>query len=1412
MSTSFLLLDLFDRRGHAALCRPLGGALLALAMVAGTHGQGTPGQVLYHEKISVSSGGTFGGAVELLSDLDGDGIEELAVGAHDTGNPAGTGAVWILFLNRDGTVREEVLLPTPTEVTTTEEYGLAIATLGDLDGSGPSVQAIAVGAVGDEGTVGATDTGAIYVCFLDASGNELVGFRKKIANGTPGFGAPLNGGDRFGHGLEALGSPEGDGIVELAVGAIQDDEHAANSGALWLLQIDSTGAVLAADKMLPPAGVGAGAQYGSDLALLGDLAGNAGLALAVGARQDVPGVNNGAVWILFLDAFLQTVASTKLNGLAGFPTQVDSGDTFGNSAAGLGYLDDSGLYVLAVGAPFDDPQSFAGSAFLLFLDVTGTTVSIDHYLYVTEGSSGFTGDLGGNDLFGESVCAIGDLDGDGRQDLAVGAAWDDDLGTNRGAVWILFLNDGSIDLSSTTTWEGDSSGNEDDWNRNQNWSNSRPISTTTAIIPSGGVQPLIRTGTAAVCHHLIIRPGASVTTQSGSSTLAIHGGATLHGSLSGPGPVTFAGAGTLAGTASLAATAGLTFNADVSVQGGPVLVGSGTTLTVNQDLTIEAGAELECDGPVLLNSGGNGVLSGPGTLDCDGSLTLNLGSTEPPRIEVAGNLSLNSGAGRFQPNSGTLRLDGASPQTVTQLGGAIPIQLHDLELGPTADVLFQQDLVVEGGTLWEGIGDSTGSVTFEGNVRTDPAFSAGEAGESRRTVPTIRGGDIYTYSDILNVGGLLDPRGRLVIDTSGGVAVHVSNGVFGDVEVQGTGIATFESGAFTATGSFDIQGGTVVTDGDLDLTVQSLSIANPGALDVQGNRIDVLGNPPMAVLGDLRVAPGGTLGLSACPITVGNGGLLRIAGASGNPATLREADSTGGYTVTLQSGATLEAGEFLLRSPGAGGLKLEPGALLGTAPLDLRSGTFDLIANAAGALFLDIERSPSQEVELFDLRFEGGIPGTTYNVRVPAASARVLLTNWSGGFGGPAYEDTGNDDFAEWGTKMLSLFVHERSSGNTLQWRTSRRGEADMYVLERAPVPGAFAHLADVPPAGPLVGLQTYQHFDPSPGSAWRYQLWERFPGGSLRSLGIVEVDGVPNPSHLPAGSTPLSLPMHAGGGPVTSPTGVHDSLQAALSAGSDGDVLALELPPGVLPAFEVRGRSAILRAARPSESWIDVSAGPVRIVGLAADESVELVGLRFVGARPGTPAIVVEDCHGLVRCTDIQADELHVHATRSLLLRECELGRLQLWPGARAFALGGSLAVLALAQHARLESSGLTGALVQQGAGLWLSARQAAATLVLLEEHEDGLELELRAPAGAHAWILAAPRPGFGEVASGIPLQLDRRVLVRSPLQRVGSSGVLALDLARASTGEALYLQALVLDPRSGRVGLTDLVRAGAR
>ncbi|MDB5388337.1 MAG: hemagglutinin/hemolysin-related protein, partial [Planctomycetaceae bacterium] len=100
--------------------------------------------------------------------------------------------------------------------------------LADLDGDG--VTDLAVGATGD-GT-GGTGRGAVHVLLLNSNGT--VKSDLKIASSTNG-GPALNNGDSFGSSLASLGDVNGDGVVDLAVGAPGTDSFGTNQGAVRLL-------------------------------------------------------------------------------------------------------------------------------------------------------------------------------------------------------------------------------------------------------------------------------------------------------------------------------------------------------------------------------------------------------------------------------------------------------------------------------------------------------------------------------------------------------------------------------------------------------------------------------------------------------------------------------------------------------------------------------------------------------------------------------------------------------------------------------------------------------------------------------------------------------------------------------------------------------------------------------------------------------------------------------------------------------------------------------------------------------------------------------------------------------------------------------------------------------------------------
>jgi len=430
------------------------GFVLLLASSGGAYADDI---VVSYSKISDTEGGFtgtlddqdfFGGGIAPLGDLDGDQVVDLAVGAAwDDDGGANPGALWILFLNADGTVKShQKISATEGGFTGTlddeDRFGYPVVPLGDLDEDGTID--IAVAATNDDD--GGPDRGAIWILFLNPDGT--VKNHQKISSSEGGFTGALDDHDAFGHRLAGLGDHDGDGVLDLATTARNDDDGGSNRGAIWILFLNPDGTVKDHQKISDTEGGFTPPLHDTDhfgyVAALGDLDGDGTGDLAAAELPDWGSANQhpGIVWILFLNPDATVKAHQEISATAGgFGGALNLRDNFGDGIIALGDLDGDEVTELAVGAAFDDDGGAdRGAVWILYLNEDGTVKSEQK---ISDTQGGFDGGLDNEDLFGTPVASVPDLDGDGLAEgvLVVGAHQGDDGGFDRGAIWLIHLED-----------------------------------------------------------------------------------------------------------------------------------------------------------------------------------------------------------------------------------------------------------------------------------------------------------------------------------------------------------------------------------------------------------------------------------------------------------------------------------------------------------------------------------------------------------------------------------------------------------------------------------------------------------------------------------------------------------------------------------------------------------------------------------------------------------------------------------------------------------------------------------------------------------------------------------------------------------------------------------------------------------
>ncbi len=427
------------------------------------------GTVKNQQKINASNGNfggntmthdAFGIAVTALGDLNGDEIEDIAVGANgDDSGFSNTGAVWVLFLNNNGTVKahQKISETTGNFANNLQEdsfFGATLTSLGDLDGD--EVEDLAVGCLYNQAYHTADQSKPVWVLFLNNDGT--VKSQQKIQPTGAVFKDVPQNYDYFGSSLNMIGDLNEDGVVDLAIGARNDDDGNADAGAVWICYLQSDGTVQEVQKISTLQGNFKGDlqntdYFGRSLAYLGDLNGDGKMELAVGAEgDDEGGINRGAVWVLSLqkNAACGTISAKfgyEIDGLSvdfttpttnyeGNPVfQWQFGDDNKNELQNPSHtFDETGMYEVCLTITTDCGTNRYCETLALVNDIQLTSAgTVQNEQKISDLQGNFNNQLNKFDYFGSDVAELGDLDGDGVVDVAIG-------GNGAQAVWILFLN------------------------------------------------------------------------------------------------------------------------------------------------------------------------------------------------------------------------------------------------------------------------------------------------------------------------------------------------------------------------------------------------------------------------------------------------------------------------------------------------------------------------------------------------------------------------------------------------------------------------------------------------------------------------------------------------------------------------------------------------------------------------------------------------------------------------------------------------------------------------------------------------------------------------------------------------------------------------------------------------------------
>ena len=364
----------------------------------------------------VGSGSAAGYSVSSAGDVNGDGFADMLIGAP--GNSSCIGSVYVILgsknstnINLDNPLESRVITITCARIG--DQAGYSVSSAGDVNKDGT-----------DDIIIGAPGANIAYVIFGSHTLNDI-----NLANPLGSGGITITGisGSNTGYSVSSAGDVNGDGFADILIGA---PSYSSQTGIVYLIygSYNSTNINCATLGSRGTTITGAGGNAGWSVSSAGDVNGDGFADILIGAP--FYSTNTGIAYLIYgghnkTNINLANPLESRITTITGAGTGYETG----YSVSSAGDIDGDGKTDMLIGAYGYSSQ--AGIVYIIYGNSTLANINLANPL----GSRVTTITGAGSSYYtGYSVSSAGDVNGDGKADMLIGAPF----ASGRGSVYIIY--------------------------------------------------------------------------------------------------------------------------------------------------------------------------------------------------------------------------------------------------------------------------------------------------------------------------------------------------------------------------------------------------------------------------------------------------------------------------------------------------------------------------------------------------------------------------------------------------------------------------------------------------------------------------------------------------------------------------------------------------------------------------------------------------------------------------------------------------------------------------------------------------------------------------------------------------------------------------------------------------------------